>query len=203
MEDLVTFCFEHNLVLIASEVLQSCIHNSEASFISFRKIVLEMPSPYNELELFSYHSGSKANGFNSSSRIGFLHCLNIDKEVMLQLYKLISIDICASSPGQIMLDLALSTFDEEIYGSGFVKRYNESIRLCKEKYSNMINEFNEALTNQDLFTLKKPEAGFTFFLELKKNENVVTSRLVNIYIKQLLKETGVACKNGLGKYFKF
>ena len=63
MIEIVKFCYDHNLALIAYEVLQDAVHDSGKGFQSFRKTVHQMPSPYNNLELFSIHSASKTPFF--------------------------------------------------------------------------------------------------------------------------------------------
>ena len=63
MKEIVKFCVDNNLALIAYEILQDAIHNPKMIFHSFRKIVQKMPSPYNKLEVFSIHSTSKTQFF--------------------------------------------------------------------------------------------------------------------------------------------
>lgn len=63
MINIIKFCYDNSLVLIAYETLQDAIHNPNLNFDSFRKVVLSMPSPYNNLEMFSVHSTSKTAYF--------------------------------------------------------------------------------------------------------------------------------------------
>jgi alanine transaminase len=63
MKYIIRFCYDNSLVLIAFETLQDAIHSPSLNFNSFRKVVLSMPGPYNNLELFSVHSTSKTPFF--------------------------------------------------------------------------------------------------------------------------------------------
>jgi len=170
MEEIVKFCVHNSIVLISSEVLQDTLHSEEDEFTSFRKVVMSMPSPYNKLELFSYHSASKAKLFNCAARSGFLDVLNVDESVQKELYKHISMDICSAVPGQIMLDLTFSTPETEIFGESFVNRFNESISASKKIHREMISDVSSQLAKCDLFNFKTPQAGFTFFIELKNEK---------------------------------
>lgn len=197
MEEIVEFCVDNNLVLIASEVLQDCVHSPQDQFISFRKVIAEMPGKYKKLELFSYHSASKANGFNCSGRSSFLHAMNLDSSVMTELYKHISMDICSSIPGQIMLDLALSPLDKTLLGENFVKRYNDSILFSKINYKNGVNNLAEMLKLSKLFKLSPPKAGFTYFIELLTK--AAPSPLCELYLNELYDNTKILCTKGTGK----
>ena len=60
MEEVVQFCVENQLVLIACEMVNTLDRKSE--FISFLNVITKMPKPYNQLEYFSVNSVS--NSFN-------------------------------------------------------------------------------------------------------------------------------------------
>ncbi|CUG89064.1 unnamed protein product [Bodo saltans] len=58
-EDVVRFCHEHNIIVLADEVYQDNIYGADRVFHSFRKVILSMPSPYNTTSCISLHSTSK------------------------------------------------------------------------------------------------------------------------------------------------
>jgi hypothetical protein len=55
MRDIVSFCEQYNIVLMADEVYQTNIYGN-VPFISFKKVVMEMKS---KIQLVSFHSVSK------------------------------------------------------------------------------------------------------------------------------------------------
>ena len=59
MEDIVAFCHENNLVLLADEVYQENTYFAQKPFHSFKKIKHSMGPDYAGLELVSFHSTSK------------------------------------------------------------------------------------------------------------------------------------------------
>lgn len=210
MEEIVVFCVENRLVLIASEVLQDLVHNGD--FLSFRSIINSMPEPYNKLELLSTHSASKSNLFNSGARAGYLNTLNIMPDVKAQLYKHISMDICSGLPGQIMMDLTLTppSIEEGIFSHEFIYRYKDSIKLSKHIHKNIVMDVGDALSKSKLFTFNQPNTGFTYFINLNvnfisdsKNRRMLmrSEPLCDIYANRLFKEKRILCTPGNGNHF--
>lgn len=203
MKKIIKFCYENKMVLICSEVLQDLCH--QKPFNSFRKITSSMPYPYNLLEVLSFHSISKSLLFEGASRAGFLDIMNLDPDVKKELYKHISMDICTSVSGQIILDiLSIASQKNENQNETF-KKIAQSLEDSKnELYQN----FKSKITllkedNNDYFRFKMPEAGFTLFIELIKN-NFKSEKNPNceIYSKTLFEETGIYCTPGT-EYGKF
>lgn len=210
IEEIVVFCVENRLALIASEVLQDLVH--DGNFLSFRNVIKSMPSPYNKLELFSTHSASKSNLFNSGARAGYLNTLNILPAVKSQLYKHISMDICSGLPGQIMMDLTLTppSLEEGIFSREFINKYKASIMLSKHIHREIVMDVGDALASSKLFTFTQPRAGFTFFINFNVNfiSDSKNSRLLmkseplcDVYSNSLYKEKQILCTPGNGKYF--
>jgi len=211
MEEIVIFCVENRLALIASEVLQDLVHEGE--FHSFRKVINSMPAPYNKLELFSSHSASKSNLFNPGARAGYLNTLNILPDVKAQLYKHISMDICSGLPGQIMMDLTFNSpsLEESIFSHEFIHRYKASIKLSKHIHRDIVTDVGDLLAASKLFTFTQPRAGFTFFMNFNvkfisdsKNRRLLMNSkpLCDIYANSLYKEKQILCTPGNGKFFK-
>jgi len=102
MREVVRFCEEERLILIADEVYQANVYDESRSFVSFRRIVTEMRS---QMELFSYHSVSKGLVGECGRRGGYMELFNIHPEVFEQVYKMFSIGLCCNVSGQVMVDL--------------------------------------------------------------------------------------------------
>jgi aspartate/methionine/tyrosine aminotransferase len=67
-----------------------------------------MPAPYNETQLISFHSTSKGITGECGIRGGYFEAINIDQDVLDQIYKLKSIFLCSNTIGQIMTDLMVN-----------------------------------------------------------------------------------------------
>jgi alanine transaminase len=59
IEDIIKFCYENKLVILADEVYQNNIYSKTKKFHSFKKVLNKLPYPYNKTILFSFHSISK------------------------------------------------------------------------------------------------------------------------------------------------
>ena len=59
VEDIIKFCYENKLVILADEVYQNNIYSPTKKFHSFKEVLNRLPHPYNKTILFSFHSISK------------------------------------------------------------------------------------------------------------------------------------------------
>jgi alanine transaminase len=201
MQKIIKFCVENNLVLIASEVLQDLTHKDN-SFLSFRSVISSMPYPYNKLEHFSFYSASKNWMFEGSARAGYLKIMNIDQDVKMELYKHISMDICSSVTGQIIMDIITSPPSTDEFG----KNYQLSLKNSKKYLIENFNTKIEKLKNFGIFkNVYHPEAGFSLFLEINKDEKLSQGNLpceysdmpcCEIFSRMLFEETGVLTTPG-------
>eukprot|EP00834_Sanchytrium_tribonematis_P001195 NODE_27_length_39007_cov_1.590650.p10 type:complete len:427 gc:universal NODE_27_length_39007_cov_1.590650:36732-35452(-) len=108
MREIVKLCYEQRLVLLADEVYQTNVY-LEKPWYSFKKVVMDMGSPYStDLELFSFHSTSKGVVGECGRRGGYVEAVNIDPQVLDELYKLASVNLCSNTMGQIGVDLMVS-----------------------------------------------------------------------------------------------
>jgi len=104
MAAIVKFCADQGLVLCADEVYQENVYDENKQWTSFRKVMLETKV---QAQLFSYHSTSKGFFGECGLRGGFFEVLNVEDDVMAQLYKLSSMGLCSNLTGQVMTDLML------------------------------------------------------------------------------------------------
>ncbi|KAJ1911122.1 alanine transaminase [Mycoemilia scoparia] len=106
MVDIVRFCEENKLVLIADEVYQANIYQPERRpFHSFKKIVRELDS---SVELFSLHSISKGMIGECGRRGGYYETVNLDKDVSDQLYKMAAVSLCPNVTGQVAVEIMVN-----------------------------------------------------------------------------------------------
>lgn len=108
-ELLVRFCKEEGLVLMADEVYQTNIYAEGKSFLSFKKVLMEMGDDCTtSVPLVSMNSISKGFFGECGRRGGYFECVNFPKEVKDQLYKLSSISLCPNLSGQICMALTMN-----------------------------------------------------------------------------------------------
>eukprot|EP00747_Dinoflagellata_sp_TGD_P103429 gnl/TRDRNA2_/TRDRNA2_168957_c1_seq1.p1 gnl/TRDRNA2_/TRDRNA2_168957_c1~~gnl/TRDRNA2_/TRDRNA2_168957_c1_seq1.p1 ORF type:complete len:538 (+),score=101.63 gnl/TRDRNA2_/TRDRNA2_168957_c1_seq1:1-1614(+) len=108
MKDIVQFCVDEELILMADEVYQENIYVEGRKFTSFKKVVLEMGENARALELISFHSISKGFLGECGIRGGYFELHNIESAVKAALYKLASITLCPNTHGQISVGLMVN-----------------------------------------------------------------------------------------------
>lgn len=107
LKELIHFCREERLIILADEVYQDNIYEPEQlPFYSVKRALMEMGQEYSEaVELISFHSTSKGLLGECGRRGGYFECHNLDPEVMAQLVKVASVSLCSNVMGQIMVSL--------------------------------------------------------------------------------------------------
>lgn len=103
MKEVIQLCYDEGILLLADEVYQSNIFDAENKpFISFKKALMSMPKEVSEsVELVSFHSISKGVSGECGRRGGYYEAVNIQPEVMEQIYKMASISLCPPVTGQV------------------------------------------------------------------------------------------------------
>jgi alanine transaminase len=105
MEEVVAFCRDEKLMLLADEVYQENIWQDTKPFVSFKRVLKDMGSEYDSVELASFHSVSKGFLGECGRRGGYVELCGVDPGVVDQLYKLVSVSLCSNIEGQIMTSL--------------------------------------------------------------------------------------------------
>lgn len=103
MREVIRFCYEEGLLLFTDEVYQENVYNN-GKFLSFRKVLHNMGAPYSSLQMVSFNSTSKGFFGECGIRGGYMHIRGMDSEVMKQIYKNVSVNLCPNTPGQIVTD---------------------------------------------------------------------------------------------------
>ena len=102
---IVEFARKHDLAILADEVYQDNIYGAHDKFVSFAKVLDEMSEK--NLPLFSFHSCSKGFIGECGQRGGYFECRNVLAEVINEITKLQSINLCSNSVGQIVTYLLI------------------------------------------------------------------------------------------------
>lgn len=114
---LINLCALEKIVLLADEVYQYNIYQTERPFYSFRKALFDFmgqtPTPgapvvNRAVELFSFHSVSKGYMGECGLRGGYLQMENIDPDIAAQIYKIASLQLCPNVIGQILVDVMVN-----------------------------------------------------------------------------------------------
>lgn len=109
VDAILEFAREEKLVLMADEVYQDNIYQSEHPFVSFKKALMDMGAPVcNEVELVSFHTISKGYLGECGLRGGYMELTNIHPETVAQMYKVASISLCPNLLGQVAMALQVN-----------------------------------------------------------------------------------------------
>lgn len=104
------FAAENELVVMADEVYQTNVF--EGRFYSFKQVLRQMqsdsPGKYDHVELASLHSISKGMVGECGHRGGYFELAGFDPEVEAQIYKFVSITLCAPVVGQCLVELMVN-----------------------------------------------------------------------------------------------
>lgn len=106
----IEFAREERLVIIADEVYQTNVFIGE--FISFKRMLRQMqrekPGVYDDVELASLHSVSKGMVGECGHRGGYFELVGFDPAVQAEIYKFVSIMLCAPVIGQCLVELMVN-----------------------------------------------------------------------------------------------
>eukprot|EP00898_Chlorokybus_atmophyticus_P006856 jgi/Chlat1/7171/Chrsp57S06748 len=199
--EVVNFCAEENLVLLADEVYQENVYAADKKFTSFKKIARDMGLSDNELSLISFHSVSKGYYGECGRRGGYMELCGIDMSVKDQLYKLLSVNLCSNVNGQIMMSLVSSpphpgdpsynNFDKE--RSSILESLKKRAKLVQEGLNRLegiiCNPVQGALYAFPRIDL--PRKAVAAALELGQNPDTY-------YVLRMLDATGVVVVPGSG-----
>jgi alanine transaminase len=127
-----------NLVILADEVYQSNVFIGK--FHSFKSVLRDMqkeePGKYDNVELASLHSVSKGIVGECGHRGGYFELVGFDPEVMEQIYKFVSITLCAPVIGQCLVELMVNP----------PKEGEPSYELYKKEYDTIFNGLQDRAT---------------------------------------------------------
>ncbi|KAI1504701.1 aminotransferase class I and II [Biscogniauxia marginata] len=138
VKSVLEFAAEQNLVVMADEVYQTNVFIG--TFHSFRQALLKLqkenPEKYGDVELASMHSVSKGMVGECGHRGGFFDLIGFDKEVEEQIYKFVSITLCAPVIGQCLVEMMVNP----------PKPGDPSYELYNQEYSGIYNGLKQRAT---------------------------------------------------------
>lgn len=197
------FAAEKKLVVMADEVYQTNVFIGK--FHSFRQVLLTLqkdhPGKYDDVELASLHSVSKGMVGECGHRGGYFDLIGFLPEVEEQIYKFVSIMLCAPVIGQCLVELMVNPPQPgqpsyELYSKEFNGIFNS---LKTRAYS-----LYEAFKEMEGVECDKPQGSMYMFPTIKlpakaidaaKQENRTPDEF---YCMRLLEATGVCVVPGSG-----
>lgn len=202
MREVVDFCEQNNLLIIADEVYQDNIYNPEKPFVSFKKIVSEMKS---SCQLISLHSISKGYMGECGHRGGYMELFHIPDDVKAQFYKLASIGLCSNTDGQVLVDIMCHPPESTECKTEWESQKAGEINKLKEKAIRLQKTLNDlpGLSCQPadgamyLFPqIHLPLKAYEDAKNVRINGNLVPADM--FYCLRLLEETGIVVVPGSG-----
>jgi len=202
VRQLITFCFENRLVLLADEVYQENIYNSTRPFISARKVLGNMPEPIrSSLELLSFHTVSKGTYGECGLRGGYMELHNFDPLVVQEIYKLASINLSPNVTGQLALGLMVNPPRPGDYS---YDQYIDEKRALLESLKRRAKLITDAFNSLDGVVCQETDGAMYAFPRISLPQAAIEAAKSKgktpdvMYCLELLDETGISTVPGSG-----
>ncbi|KAL3700983.1 hypothetical protein R1sor_019005 [Riccia sorocarpa] len=200
-KQIIQFCRDEGLLLLADEVYQENIYEETKSFHSFKKVARSMGLMDKDVSLVSYHSVSKGYYGECGKRGGYMEVTGLAPEVRDQLYKVASVNLCSNITGQILMSLVMNPPKpgDESYDN-FIKE-RDGILSSLARRAQMLTD---ALNKLEGITCNKAEGAMYAFPRLHLPERAVKAaaavKMVPdvFYARRLLDATGIVVVPGSG-----
>lgn len=203
IRDIIEFAREERLVLMADEVYQTNVFVGE--FVSFKKVLStlqkEQPGKFDHVELASLHSVSKGMVGECGHRGGYFELVNFDPAVQAEIYKFVSITLCAPVIGQCLVELMVNP----------PKEGEPSYALYKKEYDGIFNGLKErayalwrAFEKMEGVECGEPQGSMYLFPTIKLPAKAAEAAKAEgrspdeFYSMRLLEATGVCVVAGSG-----
>ncbi|CAO3656169.1 unnamed protein product [Mucor hiemalis] len=202
MEEIITFCHEQRLVLLADEVYQTNIYQPEQRpFISFKKALLDHPlaEVREGLELVSFHSISKGMIGECGRRGGYFECVNLDEQVLEQVYKMASVSLCPNLHGQILVDLMCNP---PRYGDASYDTYTGEIKTIYDSLVRRSKKLENVFNSMEGVSCRPAQGAMYLFPQITLSNNAIEEAKKNniapdaYYSHAMLEATGVCVVPG-------
>ncbi|RDY01540.1 Alanine aminotransferase 2, mitochondrial, partial [Mucuna pruriens] len=199
--DIVEFCKQEGLVLLADEVYQENVYVPEKKFHSFKKVTRSMGYGDNDITLVSFQSVSKGYHGECGKRGGYMEVTGFSPEVREQIYKVASVNLCSNISGQILASLVMSPpkVGDESYESFMAEKGN-----ILESLARRAKTLEDAFNKLEGVTCNKAEGAMYLFPQIRLPEKAIKAAGAantapdNFYCKHLLNATGIVVVPGSG-----
>ncbi|VAH02059.1 alanine aminotransferase 2 isoform X1 [Triticum aestivum] len=199
--DIVKFCKNEGLVLLADEVYQENIYADNKKFHSFKKIVRSLGYGEDDLPLVSYQSVSKGYYGECGKRGGYMEITGFSAPVREQIYKIASVNLCSNITGQILASLVMNPpkASDESYASYKAEKDGILASLARRAKALEI-----AFSKLEGITCNKAEGAMYLFPQICLPQKAIeAAKAANkapdaFYALRLLESTGIVVVPGSG-----
>ncbi|KAJ3673202.1 hypothetical protein LUZ60_006576 [Juncus effusus] len=198
---IVEFCKNEGLVLLADEVYQENIYVEDKKFNSFKKIARSMGYGDADLPVVSFQSVSKGYYGECGKRGGYMEITGFSADVREQIYKVASVNLCSNISGQILASLVMNPpkVGDESYESFMAERDG-----ILESLARRAKALEDSFNSCEGISCNKAEGAMYLFpridlpqkaIEAAKAANKVPDAF---YAQKLLEATGIVVVPGSG-----
>ncbi|KAM3536248.1 hypothetical protein MY4038_000406 [Beauveria bassiana] len=199
----IDFANEKDLLVMADEVYQTNVFVGK--FHSFKSVLRQMqrdaPGKYDKVQLASLHSVSKGMVGECGHRGGYFELVGFDPEVEANVYKFVSIMLCAPVIGQCMVDLMVNP----------PRSGEPSFALYDKEYKSIFNGLQEratalhkAFSQMEGVSCAEPQGSMYLFPTITLSQKAVDAAKAagrkpdEFYAMELLNATGICVIPGSG-----
>ena len=199
----IEFARQERLVILADEVYQTNVFIGE--FISFKRMLrqmqMETPGAYNNDELASLHSVSTRMEGECGRRGGYFELVDFAPAVQAEIYKFVSIMLCAPVIGQCLVELMVNPPKP---GEPSYELYKTEYDAIYEGLRERANALHKAFEQMEGVSCGAPQGSMYLFptisLPAKAAEAAAAEGRTpdEFYCMRLLEATGVCVVPGSG-----
>jgi len=200
MKEIIQFCIDENLVLMADEVYQENIYREGATFHSFKKVLHDMGAQHG-FQMASFFSCSKGFAGECGLRGSYVEIIGVDEETQYQLNKLQSAQLGSNVTGMIALDCVVKQPQPgDISYTLFNKEKSYVLNSLKERARYVYKRLNAI----EGITCREVAGAMYAFPRLHLPQTVIAkAQSLNqapdfLYCMELLEETGICVVPGSG-----
>jgi len=203
--EILAFAKEKGVIVLADEVYQANIfHDMAPPFTSFKKVrslLAEQDPAYNNVPLVSLHSTSKGFFGECGQRGGYMEVVGCPEDVMEELYKLASIELCPVVTGQITTEIMVNP--PKLGDPSYDLYHRESNGILNTLHARAEQLYN-AFKDMDGVTCQRPRGAMYLFPQITvppKAQEAAKEYGVSpdaFYAMALLNETGICVVPGSG-----
>lgn len=202
LKELAKLAYEEGLVLLADEVYQPNVYQTEKPFISAKKIISELGEPYSKgVELASFHTVSKGVLGECGLRGGYVEFVNFHPDTIEEMYKVASINLSPNTTGQLAMSLMVNPPKPgDASYEDYKKETDEGLASLTRRAHIMTDAFNSLEGVSCTFT----EGAMYSFPRLHLPPKAVEAAKAagktpdTFYCLELLEETGIVTVPGAG-----
>ncbi|KAK9807161.1 hypothetical protein WJX73_002229 [Symbiochloris irregularis] len=197
-EEILQFCADEGVVLMADEVYQDNIYVQDKTWQSFKKVMRDTKT---EIPLVSMHSVSKGFYGECGRRGAFMELVGLPQGVLGELGKLASISLCSNIAGQIATAIIMNPPKEGEPSHELWQQERKALLESLKKRSRMLAE---TLSKMEGVTINTPEGALYAMPRIRLPKKAVQeaekiSKAPDFfYCKSMLEETGIVTVPGSG-----